>query len=92
MPLNPGQQEVVRQILLNLYPAALPEFLGGETLDDLLASLPIALAARQVLEQEQAQRLAATVPRGGSTREQSPAFFAALSPEGKIAQGLQHPQ
>jgi len=79
----------LRGVLIAAHPEAVPELIAGGTFEELLGSVAGARAAFTRVRDEAARALAAGVPRGGGTREIDPAIFAGLSPEGKIAVGLQ---
>ncbi len=87
--LSAEQVAQLREILITANPAAVPELIAGATFAELLASVAGAQAAFTRIQEAAMQGVAAAVPRGGSTRTVDAALFAQLSPEGKIAQGLQ---
>lgn len=78
----------LRDILVAAHPEAIPELIGGDDLDALLASVEMARAAYARVRQAATQAALAAIPRGGGIRALDPAAHAALSPEGKIAFAL----
>ena len=86
--LSAEQLGRLREVLVAANPEAVPELIGGETFEALLASVAGARAAFARVREETSRLAASGVPRGGGTREIDPAIFAGLSPHGKIVQGL----
>lgn len=77
----------LRELVLRAYPDVVPELLSGETVEEMLASVPEAQAAygRIVAEAKVAQP--EPVPAGGGSRA-FPMDVAAMSPALKIREGL----
>lgn len=78
----------LREVLVAAHPEAVPELIGGDDLDALLASVETARAAYARVKLAATQSTLAAIPRGGGTRALDPAAYAGLSPEGKIAVAL----
>ncbi len=86
--LTAAQLGRLRELIVAANPDAVPELIGGDDFEALLASADPARAAFARVRETATRGLAAGVPRGGGTREFDPAVYAGLSPEGKIALGI----
>jgi hypothetical protein len=81
----------VRNLILTAFSDLVPELVGGETVDDLLASVDLARKAYAAVVEHSGAKAPAvpSVPAGGNARTQ-PVSMSDLSPSAKIAEGLRH--
>lgn len=89
-PQTEGSEDgtaTLRDVIARAYPDAVPEMISGETVDEMLASVPTAREAyRQVAETVRAGQ-PDPVPAGGGVRTPD-ANLDAMSPELKIREAL----
>jgi hypothetical protein len=80
-----GQDSALRELVVRAYPDVVPELLQGATVEEMLASVPVAQAAyARVAEQTRPQ----PVPSGGAAARAFPIDIGAMSPALKIREGL----
>jgi hypothetical protein len=77
----------LRDLVSRAYPDAVPEMLQGETVEELLASLPAAQAAYQRVVEQNRQQPPLPIPPGGAVRSQA-RNVDGLSPALKIRMGI----
>lgn len=78
----------LRDLVVKAYPDVVPELLHGESVEEMLASVPVAQAAYQRIVQETRPAAPEPVPSGGGASRAFPMDVGAMSPALKIREGL----
>jgi hypothetical protein len=87
-PGEDGGSEALRDLVVRAYPEVVPELLQGETVEEMLASLPAAQAAWQRVAEQSRPSGPQPVPSGGGTSRAFPLDIGAMSSGLKIREGL----
>ena len=82
------EHDPLRELMVRAYPDVVPELLSGETVEEMLASVPAAQAAYQRIAREVQPERPDPVPAGGGTARAFPMDVSAMSPALKIREGL----
>ena len=83
-----GGGDALRELVVRAYPEVVPELLSGETVEEMLASLPAAQAAYQRIAEQARPAGPEPVPSGGGTSRAFPIDIGSMSPGLKIREGL----
>lgn len=78
----------LRDLVVKAYPGVVPELLQGETVEEMLASVPEAQAAYQRIVEQSRPARPEPVPSGGGASRAFPLDTGAMSPGLKIREGL----
>ncbi len=79
---------MLRELMVRAYPEVVPELLVGESLAEMLESLPAAQAAWQRVAERTATPAPDPTPAGGGLARAYPLDVGAMSPGLKIREGL----
>ncbi len=78
----------LRELIVRAYPEVVPELLVGESLEEMLESLPGAMAAWQRVAEQTSTPAPDPTPAGGGLARAYPLDAGAMSPALKIREGL----